>query len=44
LHIFAEQQRREIEEALRKRREEQNPFAGFWWINDEEGKEANNHA
>jgi hypothetical protein len=44
LHIFAEQQRKEIEEALRKRREEENPFAGFWWIQNDEEKEANNHA
>jgi hypothetical protein len=44
LHIFAEQHRKEVEEALRKRREEENPFAGFWWIQNDEEKEANNHA
>jgi len=44
LHIFAERQRREIEEALRKRREEENPMAGFWWVENSDEKEANTHA
>jgi hypothetical protein len=44
LHIFAEQQRREVEEALRKRREEENPAMGFWWVENSDEKEANTHA
>jgi len=44
LHVFAEQQRKEFEELRRKKQQEENPFAGFWWIENDEGKEASEDA
>jgi len=44
LHIFAEQHRKEIEEVLRKRREEENPFAGFWWAENDDERRVDEYA